>query len=78
MVTDSHHSNASGVPLPQEAWSGTRASRVLVPQSAVHVTPDWVFGTHTPYYAVLRQVIELRAEPADYVFKNSIGDPIDQ
>ncbi len=27
---------------------------------------------------VLKQVIELRAEPDDYVFKNSLGDPIDQ
>jgi integrase len=27
---------------------------------------------------VLRQVIELRAEPDDYVFKNSLGHPIDQ
>jgi integrase len=27
---------------------------------------------------VLRQVIEVRAERGDYVFKNSLGDPIDQ
>lgn len=27
---------------------------------------------------VLHPLIELRAEPADYVFKNSLGEPIDQ
>jgi integrase len=27
---------------------------------------------------VLRQVVELRAKPDDYVFKNTLGDPIDQ
>jgi integrase len=27
---------------------------------------------------ILRQLIELRAEPDDYVFKNSLGNPIDQ
>ena len=27
---------------------------------------------------LLRQLIELRAEPADYVFKNTLGEPIDQ
>jgi integrase len=27
---------------------------------------------------VLRQVIELRVEPNDYVFKNTLGEPIDQ
>ena len=27
---------------------------------------------------VLKQVIELRAQPDDYVFKNSLGHPIDQ
>ena len=27
---------------------------------------------------LLRQLIELRAEPSDYVFKNTLGEPIDQ
>ena len=27
---------------------------------------------------LLRQLIELRAEPGDYVFKNTLGEPIDQ
>ena len=27
---------------------------------------------------VLRPLIELRAEPGDYVFKNTLGEPIDQ
>jgi integrase len=32
----------------------------------------------TRNFEVLKQVIELRAEPDDYVFKNSLGHPIDQ
>jgi len=27
---------------------------------------------------VLRPLIELRTEPEDYVFKNTLGEPIDQ
>ena len=27
---------------------------------------------------ILRQIVEIRAEPDDYLFKNTLGDPIDQ